>query len=52
MKKREFTSLEEYREHLRQRSRDWYKNNKERKKAYQKARYYNLKKQKEANQEN
>lgn len=52
MQKREFTTLEEYREYQRERSRNWYKENRERKIAYQKARYYNLKKQKEASQEN
>lgn len=52
MEKREFTTLEEYREYQRERSRAWYQKNRERKIAYQKARYYNLKSQKEANQDN
>lgn len=52
MQKREFKTLEEYREHNRQVCKAWYQANKEKKKAYQKTRYYNIKKQKESNQEN
>ena len=39
----EITTVEEYKAYLRQQSRIWYQNNKERKKQYQRDRYYNSK---------
>lgn len=50
-KEYKFKTLEEYRAYQREKSKEWYRKNRERKIAYQKARYYNLKKQKETNQE-
>ena len=41
-------TLEEYRAYKRQKSKIWYKNNREKKIQYQKDRYYNSKKLKEA----
>ena len=39
----EITTVEEYKAYLKQRSKIWYQNNKERKKQYQRDRYYNSK---------
>lgn len=47
MNKYQFETLEEYRRHLRQNSKNWYEKNKEKKKAYQRE-YYAKKKLKEA----
>lgn len=47
MQKYEFKTLEEYREHQRELSRNWYKNNREKKIEYQRNRYYKLKAQRE-----
>ena len=40
--KREFNTLEEFREYQREISREWYKRNREKKLEYQKKRYYNM----------
>ena len=52
MQKYEFKTLEEYREHQRELSRNWYKRNREKKCQYQKERYYKLKAQREESLEN
>lgn len=44
-------TLEEYRAYQRQKSKIWYKNNREKKIQYQKDRYYNSKKLKEDKQD-
>ena len=44
-------TLEEYRAYQRQKSKLWYKNNREKKIQYQKDRYYNSKKLKEDKQD-
>ena len=41
--KREFKTLEEFREHQRKVSREWYKANREKKLEYQRKRYYSIK---------
>lgn len=46
----EITTVEEYKAYLRQQSKIWYQNNKERKKQYQRDRYYNSK-NKESNKQ-
>ena len=48
--KREFKTLEEFREYQRQVSKKWYQDNREKKLEYQRNRYYStkLKKQEEA----
>lgn len=48
IKPSECTTLEEYRAYQRQQSKIWYQNNREKKIQYQKDRYYNSKKLKEA----
>lgn len=40
--KREFNTLEEFREYQREISREWYKRNREKKIEYQKKRYYDM----------
>lgn len=40
----EITNLEEYRAYNRKKSKEWYKNNREKKLKYQRERYYNLQK--------
>lgn len=48
IKHSEIKTLEEYRAYLRQQSRLWYQKNKEKKKQYQRDRYYSLKQLKES----
>ena len=52
--KREFKTLEEFREYQRQVSKKWYQDNREKKLEYQRNRYYStkLKKQEEALESN
>lgn len=40
--KREFNTVEEFREYQRKISREWYKRNREKKIEYQKKRYYDM----------
>ena len=44
MKYNEIQTFEEYKEYNRQRAKDWYERNRDKKLKYQKDRYYNMKK--------